>query len=33
MPGFGACGRCRRIVGREGYTHIVDSLDWTTTEL
>ncbi len=33
LPGFGACGRCRRIVGREGHTHIVDSLDGTTTEL
>jgi hypothetical protein len=33
IPGFGACGRCRRIVGAEGYTHVVDSLDGSTTEL
>ena len=33
IPGFGACGRCRRIVGGEGFTHIVANLYGETTEL
>jgi hypothetical protein len=24
IPGFGACAKCRRIVGAEGYTHVVE---------
>lgn len=33
LPGAGACERCRRIVGAEGFTHVVDDLDGHTTEL